>query len=218
MPTGKRPRGRPRGTTTHPEDEHVLNRAAWLLVAGYVATPTEAFRRVVDEDDEAAIRRLQRKWLASGRRRLDREVARIWEERWTHDLWSLWTNQPELYARLMVLEASPEGQAYLAEHAGPDGQPAASMSLNLKALFDRIEEWERDRRDPAATDGADLSGAHEEALFQSSLRMWRELAGRLSPRLLRSFGDRCHAIANRLDAVDALAASPQPPDPGKGDA
>lgn len=57
----KRGRGRPQGSMGYPEDGRLLKNAEQLLALGHAKTATQAFK-IVTDGDEAAIRRLQRKW------------------------------------------------------------------------------------------------------------------------------------------------------------
>lgn len=121
------PRGRPKGSSKlNTGDAKLLHEVAHMLLRGVAATPTNALQQLLDLDDEAAIRRLQRKWKLSGEDFI-REIVAGWERERRHKWRSaLKAANPELATLIFEFEQSEPGKKLLQER-DPFSLPIAAL-------------------------------------------------------------------------------------------
>ena len=133
-------RGRPKSSSPHyAADREKLRSAASMMLFQGVKTPTEAFKRLTQ--DESVLRRLQRRWKRDGEAYLNhyKDQTRLWNDRWAHEAKALEHSAPDLFAKVKEFGESAEGKAIL-QFYGDAGKPAVLMSLGIVKLWELIQE------------------------------------------------------------------------------
>lgn len=84
------------------------------MLTGRAPSPTEAFRCLTNEEDGAAIRRLQRRWQRDGQGFIDGYIDSLTTSRWAWEEKNLAEEAPALLEQLKQFETSPGGIELLA--------------------------------------------------------------------------------------------------------
>lgn len=177
--------GRPSGIYPHHSvDRPLLERAVQILAIGNAKSPTDAFRQLVGEDNDAHIRRLQRRW-----RRLGDEFEAEFEVekrngRWQMQSEALLESAPDLHERIAAFATSPAGAALLAQIAG---RPLPPMAFGIKRLWDLISS--------TSPHGA----AAADAAFTDALTHWSRFGASPDRAFLTRFAELCREQAETTD-------------------
>jgi len=177
MPPPKR--GRPLGSSPHRDsDDDILKRAARLLVFLHVKTPTEAFRRLVGDEDEAAIRRLQRRWTRNSQTYIDGVQQELRNRRWEIDAKALEENAPHIFEKISAFAKSEGGAEVLAAQLG--GNDSSSlMSLGIMKLWELLQRYS-----PTGSDAA-------EQAFEDVYANWCRYGNGPDAAFLQRFAELC---------------------------
>lgn len=204
-----RKRGRPAGTFKHSKDQGLIAQAARFINTGHASSARQAFSMLTDDDD-TAIRRLQRRWEKVGEDalRMDRITHR---ERCEHEYRSLRESIPALWARIETFVGSPKGRRFLKENKREDGEPTHPMALGIAVLMEAVEAYEQklpaleakeaklsyERR--PAKDPTDNSQANQ-MRFDRALDGWFTGGLPVTPAALRVLAERVNKLADALEA------------------
>lgn len=186
----KRSRGRPKGSSsTKDQDTQYLRLAAHLLVRANEKSPSSAFHRLTG-GDEAAVRRLQRRWKEEGDAFIE-EARRPWLfERWERDARELEHAAPEQFARIKAFAESEGGQDLLLG-LSPNRQPIPFMGFGLFHLWQLVEAH------------SPLGEAAAERAFAASCQDWQRFGCDPDTAFLKRFAELCLENAAALSAGDA---------------
>ena len=193
-----RKRGRPRGSSPHRErDDRYLKRAAVQLVSGLARTPTEAFRGIAENEDEAVIRRLQRRWQRDGDTFIQGVQQGLLDRRWEFDARALEENAPELFAKVRALAQSEGGSEILS--AQMKGRETSSlMSLGIVKLWELIRH-----HSPTGADAADRA-------FTDIYADWCRYGSEPDAAFLERFAELC--LGRAADSNSALPTAIDDPE------
>lgn len=185
-------RGRPVGSSPTKDDDYkLLQTAAYKLVRAQAKTPTEAFKQIVGEDDEASLRRLQRRWKVDGESFIFEARAPFWYERWKLIEEGLKESSPETYQLIKAFESSNGGKAYLLGK-GKENEPVHIMSLGIGALSVLFKQ----------TTMHGEQKAKEE--FSRVYSEWSNFGSNPDSEFLRSFAELCLTKADELETVEPV--------------
>lgn len=188
----KKKRGRPVGTSPNKEnDDSLLEKAADLLVRAKAKTPTQAFIQLLDEGDDAGLRRLQRKWKANAEALIIKAREPFMDEMWEHDEEGLKHHRPETYELIKAFASSDGGKAYLLEK-GTENKPVHIMSLGLGKISVLLKQ----------TTMHGEQKAKEE--FSKSYSEWSNFGSKPDIEFLRTFAELCLAKADEVEAAESI--------------
>lgn len=171
-------RGRPPGSSRHREsDDQLLRSVAFHLVSGRAGTPTEAIRNLLGPDDEAGIRRLQRRWQLDGQDFIDALQRQFWDQRWEMEARELEAAAPDFFAKVTAFAQSKGGTEVLAGEMRFPNSPL--MSLGIMKLWELIE-----RHSPLGAEAADRA-------FARSYAEWCRHGSQPDTAFLERFAELC---------------------------
>lgn len=185
-------RGRPVGSSPTKDDDYkLLQTAAYKLVRAQAKTPTEAFKQIVGEDDEASLRRLQRRWKVDGESFISEARAPFWHERWKLIEEGLKESSPETYQLIKAFESSNGGKAYLLGK-GKENKPVHVMSLGLGKLSVLLKQTKMHGEQKAKEE------------FFKSYSKWSNFGSKPDIEFLRTFAELCLAKADEVEAAKSI--------------
>lgn len=186
-----RNRGRPRGSSPHREDDDkLLRKTALLLSSGGASTATEAFRTLLGIDDDAGVRRLQRRWRRDGDKFCQELRRQLLNQRWERDARALEESAPEIFAKVTAFARSEGGAEVLADEM-KDSENSPLMSLGLMKLWELTES------------NSPIGAAAAEAAFEKANTEWCRYGCDPDPAFLRRFAELC------LNRAGDLPLAPQ---------
>ena len=200
-PTKKR--GRKLGSSLYPKDQELLMTAARGLNTGRYTSPNNAFTRITN-DDETAIRRLNRRWQKEGALLLELD-RKAHLERCELEYRSLRHNQPVLWSRIVEFMATPAGKRHLKQYERADGMPVHPMALGLMNLFEAIELAEQSSKQvvhPQQTIEKNDKSQSVQRRFDKVVDAWLDDGTAATSDNLRELSRRIDALADRLDEYD----------------
>lgn len=183
--------GRPVGTSPHKEDDAILlYKAAHMLIRLQVKTPTAAFRKLLAEDDEGGIRRLQRKWKVQSEELIQAARKPFMDEMWERDEQNFKHDSPDAYLLVNAFAQSEGGKAYLRERGTKD-KPIHIMSVGLAMLSELLKTTTMH------------GGKKAEEEFSKLYLQWNNFGSQPDTEFLRTFGKLCIEKADQLQAEKA---------------
>jgi len=185
----KRSSGSRRARTSPHEktDQPLLRRAIQLIATGQAQNPTDAFRQLVQDEDDVHIRRLQRRWRQRGDDLCNDFDTGRREQAWHQDLNALERNAPNIHARVTAFAQSPAGATLLQQIAG---RPLPPMAFGIKRLWELIETTS-----PTGEAAADIT-------FADALTHWSRFGTAPDRAFLLRFAELCASRADEMGEAE----------------